>query len=134
MKRNLICGGAAILFGLLIALGPQFLFKTCGIHDDDVPVCYWAARAEISMGILIAALGVYLIFFTNIKVQLGLTISIFMSGIVAGLIPFDIFFGVCKDTSMVCYRVTLPALTVISALLIIGAVVNMMLLEKKTRS
>lgn len=136
MKRNIISGGAAVLFGLLLALGPQFLFKICGSshNSEQLQFCYWAARGEIAAGILIAALGIFIILLSDIKVQMGLTISIFLAGIVALLIPFRDFYGFCADTSMRCNTVTFPALVVICSLLIIGTVVNTIYLEKKTRS
>ena len=31
MKKAIICGSAVIIFGLLIGLGPQFLFKVCSL-------------------------------------------------------------------------------------------------------
>lgn len=134
MKRNFISGGAAVLFGALIALGPQYLFKICTVHEAGAAFCYWVGRAEISMGILIAVLGICMFIFSDVKVQLGLSIGIFLTGIVALLIPQDMFFGVCKDAEMSCNKYTLPSLTVICAVLIIGAIVNMMSLEKKSRS
>ena len=134
MKKSIISGAAAIIFGLLIALGPQFLFKVCGVHDDSLPRCYWAARAELCMGILIAAMGICMLFLSDMKTQLGMSISIFLMGIIALLIPFDKFISFCKDAELVCRRVTFPILTVLSSLVVLGALINMAYLEKKTKS
>jgi len=135
VKKNFISGGAAVLFGLLIALGPQFLFKGCGVHGDEhIPFCYWAARGELAVGFLIAAIGIWIILSADLKVQMGLSISIFLAAIVAGIIPYKVFFSVCADASMRCNKVTLPALTIICALLLIGVIFNVIYLEKKTRS
>jgi len=134
MKRNIISGGAAVLFGLLLILGPQFIFKVCGQHGSGFPVCHWSGLAELCVGILIAALGICIILISDFKVQLGLTAGVFLAAVVAGLIPYEIFFGVCDNDTMTCRIAALPALTVISALLFIGAVFNMIYLEKKTRA
>jgi len=135
VKKNYISGGAAVLFGLLIALGPQFLFKVCEAHGGDhYSFCYWAARGELAAGFLIAAMGIFIILFSNLKVQMGISISIFLAVIVAGLIPYRVFFGVCANESMRCNKVTLPALTIICALSLIGVIINVIYLEKKTRS
>jgi len=134
MKRNIISGTAAILFGLFIALGPQFLFKMCGQHESGYSACHYAGLAELCIGILIASTGICIVLISDIRIQLGLTIGLFLMAIVAGLIPHEVFFGVCKNKEMSCYNAALPALTVISALLLIGVVYNMIYLEKKTRT
>jgi hypothetical protein len=99
--KKLIISTIVIMIGLLISLGPQFLFKICrpaivssGNIDDccaepevnsccvptvsNLPVCYWTARAEIGMGLLIIALGICMIVFTDPKTQLGLLIGTFL--------------------------------------------------------
>ena len=136
MKRNVISGSAAVLFGLLIALGPQFIFKVCGVelhHDDEIIRCNWVARMEIATGALIAALGVCIIFISDFKIQLGLTIGIFMADIVSASFLINQFVGLCREPEMACQKVTLPALVVICSLLFAGAVFNMIYLERKTR-
>ncbi|MDR2402558.1 MAG: DUF4418 family protein [Spirochaetaceae bacterium] len=49
MKNRIISGGTVIVFGLLIALGPQFLFKVCPIMGDMIMKCHWPAQAEIGV-------------------------------------------------------------------------------------
>jgi len=134
MKRNIISGGGAILFGLLIALGPQFLFKMCGQHESGYSACHWAGLAELCMGILIASVGICIVLISDIRIQLGLTTGLFLMAIVAGLIPYEIFFGVCDSDTMTCRKNALPALTVVSGCLLIGVVYNLIYLEKKTRT
>ena len=76
--KKIIVAAIVIALGLLISLGPQFLFKVCGpamASSGDIdeccaepevsscctpmvsslPVCHWTARAEIGMGLLIVA-------------------------------------------------------------------------------
>ncbi|MDR0474411.1 MAG: DUF4418 family protein, partial [Treponema sp.] len=78
MKKAIIFGAVIIILGLLIALGPQFLFKVCGHGEDKYPHCHWSAQAEIGMGLLIIALGTCMIVFTDPKTHLGLIIGVFM--------------------------------------------------------
>jgi len=134
MKKNIISGGGAVIFGLLIALGPQFLFKICESHGDNILRCFWMARVELCVGILIAALGICLIVFSDQKTQLGITISLFLTGLFAGIIPMDQFIGICKDAEAICRKVTVPALLIICVLLVIGAVINIIYLERKTKT
>ena len=83
MKNRIISGGMVIVCGLLIALGPHYLFKVCPVVGDMFMRCHWSAQAEIGIGALIAALGIALIFFANPKTRLGLTIGVFLAGILA---------------------------------------------------
>jgi hypothetical protein len=142
MKKAVIFGAIVILLGLLIALGPQFLFKVCGISMTDsgtledccaepveeasccapaissYPICHWSAQAEIGMGLLIVALGACMIVFTDPKTHLGLMIGIFMASIIALAIP-NFLIGGCGAAAMSCRRIAFPALTVESIVLLV---------------
>jgi uncharacterized membrane protein YedE/YeeE len=120
MKNRIISGSIAIVFGLLIALGPQFLFKVCPVMGDMIMKCHWSARAEIGVGALIAALGIALVVFASPKTRLGLTIGIFLFGVLALLVP-HVLIGGCAGHSMACRKIAFPAITVISILLLIGS-------------
>ena len=134
MKNRIISGGAVIIFGLLIALGPQFLFKVCPVVDGMFMRCHWSARAEIGIGgPLIAALGVALVFFANPKIRLGLTVGVFLSGVLALLIPHALIGG-CVNHTMPCRKITFPALTVISVLLLATAAFNALYLARSQPS
>jgi hypothetical protein len=119
MKIRIIGGSAAIVLGLLIAVGPQFLFKVCEAMDGNFMKCHWSAQAEIGVGALIAALGLVSLFFASPKTRLGIIIGIFLSSILALLIP-HILIGGCAMDSMPCRKVAFPAITVIGILLLIG--------------
>jgi hypothetical protein len=130
MKNRIVSGGAAIVFGLLIALGPQFLFPVCPIAGSMIMKCHWSAQAEIGVGAVIAALGIALIFFTNPKIRLGLTIGIFLSAVLALLVP-HVLIGGCDMHTMPCRKITFPSITIISILLLIGAALNTFYLARK---
>jgi hypothetical protein len=126
MKNRIISGGAVIIFGLLIALGPQFLFKACPVAEGMIMKCHWSVQAEIGIGgPLIAGLGIALIFFSNPKIRLGLSVGIFLSGVLALLIP-HVLIGGCSMHSMACRKITFPAITVISILLLITTALNVL--------
>nr|AGS53106.1 hypothetical protein [uncultured bacterium contig00036] len=114
---RIIPGAVAIVAGLLIAIGPQCLFRVC----ETMMRCHWTAQAEIGVGAVIAALGVAMIFFTNSEIRLGLVIGILLSGVLALLIP-HVLIGGCSAVTMQCRKIAFPAITVISILLIAGSV------------
>jgi hypothetical protein len=133
MKNRIVSGSAVIVFGLLIALGPQFLFKVCPVVDGMYMKCHWTAQAEIGIGgPLIAGLGIALIFFASSKIRLGLTIGIFLSGVIALLIPHALIGG-CPMHSMACRKITFPAITVIAILLLISSALNVAYLSRKKK-
>jgi hypothetical protein len=118
MKKAIITGTVVIILGLLIALGPQFLFKVCAHGESGYPHCHWSAQAEIGMGLLIVALGVCMIVFTDAKTHLGLLIGIFLASIIALAIP-NTLIGGCGMMSMQCRKVAFPALTAESIILLV---------------
>jgi len=130
MKKYIICAAMVIVLGLLIALGPEFLFKVCSAHDSTFPRCHWSARAELGMGMLIAALGICLIIFTDSKTQIGLFIGIFFSSIISLSIP-NALIGGCSVKTMACQRVAFPAITIISVIMLVFSAAMVVYMEKK---
>jgi hypothetical protein len=120
MKIRIFGGAAVIALGLLIALGPQYLFKVCEPMGENFMKCHWTAQAEIGAGALIAALGIALIVFASSKIKLGLVIGVFAAGVLALLFPHALIGG-CAMHAMQCRKIAFPALTVVSILLLIGS-------------
>jgi hypothetical protein len=129
MKNRIISGAVTVVLGLLIAFGPQFIFKVCSFVEDNFPRCHWSAQAEIGMGMIIAALGVCLIVLDEEKTRLGLTIGILLADIIVLFIPHKLIGG-CGMMTMDCRRVAFPALSLIGGLLLVGAVANIFFLER----
>jgi len=123
MKKEIIFSIVVILLGLLIALGPQFLFKVCGHGETGFPHCHWSAQAEIGIGLLIVALGACMIVFNEPKTYLGLFIGAFLASIIALSIP-NFLIGGCGSLAMKCHKVAFPALTAVSiGLLVFSAII-----------
>jgi len=156
LKKSIIFSAVITVLGLFIALGPQFLFKVCdpamvstGEAEDccadsetsnccapaasDLPVCHWTAQAEIGVGLLIAALGICMVVFTDPKTQQGLAISVFFTAIVALFIP-NTLIGGCDSMAMACHRIAFPALTIESIVLLVFSAVIMVFGEIKKPS
>jgi hypothetical protein len=131
MKNQIMSGAATIALGLLIAFGPQFIFKVCNGTEEGFPQCHWSAQAEIGMGMILVALGGCFLVFAEQKTRFGLTIGVFLISIITLLIP-HVLIGGCSMMSMACRRVAFPWLSVISIVLLVGAVANMFFLEGNT--
>jgi len=131
MKRSIIFAAVVIALGFLIALGPQFLFKVCAHGEESFPHCHWSAQAEIGIGLLIAALGICMIVFTDVRTRLGLLIGILLASIIALAVPHTLIGG-CGMMSMQCRKVAFPALTIESVvLLVFSAVIITVIAIKK---
>ena len=115
---GIVFGSLTAVLGLLIAWGPKFLFYVCTSSCCCAnPPCFYAAQAEIAMGMVIAALGLCVILYNDPKTRFGLAISIFLTGLIALLIPLVIFGG-CVVLDMACHRIGFPALIILSSLLL----------------
>ena len=118
MKDTLKGAGAAVL-GLIIALGPKFIFKACTVGGCDCcgeyPQCLWATQAVLGVGFLIAALGLCMIIHNDPKTQFGMLLGIFVTAIIAILLPY-VFIGGCPGKTMACYRRAFPGIAVFASL------------------
>lgn len=153
MLKAIVFGVVIIILGLFIALGPQFIFQVCGstitssevivdcctvfeISSCCVPdvgrlaICYWTARAEIGIGLLIVALGTCMLVFADRKIHFGLAIGTLFSSIIAWAVP-NLLIGGCSSLVMRCHKVAFPALTVVSVVLFIFSVIIIFILQKQ---
>lgn len=88
-----------------------------------VMTCHWTGRAELGLGIVIAILGALLIIISSAFIRIGLSISLTLNGILTLLIP-TYFIGVCAGVHMSCRSLTLPALIIVSSIVILAGVIN----------
>ena len=139
-----ISGIIFIVTGLLIAIGPQTVFKPCTallelVSGRMVPMrCHWAAAAETGIGGAIAFLGLLLLFFPvgskgSSQLRLGLSISLAVMGLVTVLLPTKLI-GVCMTKTMECNLLMLPMLMVLGSAVIAAALANVFLLYKEAAS
>ncbi|MDR1931764.1 MAG: DUF4418 family protein [Spirochaetales bacterium] len=138
MKNRILSGAGVIVLGLLISLGPQFLFKVCGpvvSHDGGGSTwmkCHWSAQAEIGVGALAAALGIAILLFVSRETRIGLSVGVFFSAVLAALIP-HVLIGGCSMASMPCQTLAFPAITVFSILLLVFSLGNIVYLIRRVK-
>ncbi|MDR1247306.1 MAG: DUF4418 family protein, partial [Clostridiales Family XIII bacterium] len=80
MRNRIIGGVTAIVLGLLVSLGPTYIFKVCPHTGGAFMACHWTARAEIGVGMMISALGLLMIAVKSAGARLGFVAAIFLSG------------------------------------------------------
>ena len=136
MKNKILAAITAVL-GLLAAIGPRTLFPVCSAAEMKMK-CYYAANAEVAVGIIAAIVGIAIILIDKNKIRISLSAVQAILGLVIILIPTAII-GVCGSPMMHCVSTTKPALIVIGALDITVSVILALLIardisiEKKTR-
>lgn len=161
MKSRLVSGLLLMILGVIIAIGPMVIFPVCGVKHSDgdkaqgnsmavpnedemvqgtpaqstahkVMRCFWTSRAEMGLGALISITSVLLIVLKSKKIRIGLSISTALHGILALLIP-TVLIGVCDNHHMHCRIGTLPALVILSSLVIAISIINIIFLLKFSR-
>ncbi len=76
--------------------------------------CYWTARAEIGMGILLLAVGVFLFISRQLESRRFLSIFAIILSILVILFPTNLI-GVCANPDMFCVALMKPILLLIGA-------------------
>ena len=117
MKKSIISGIPAVIFGLLIVLGPHYIFRACSACCA-APVCFWSIQTTLGLGMALAAMGMCIITFNDPQISLGLLMGILVSGLMSLLVPLVIIGG-CEDITMACHTTAFPALTVVSSVVVV---------------
>ncbi|MBO4747714.1 MAG: DUF4418 family protein [Clostridiales bacterium] len=127
MKNRIIFAAAFVLLGLLVILAPTVIFPVC--ESEMKMACFFTKKAEIGVGLLIAAIGVVSFFLKNKDIRIGLSIAQFLNAALVLALPLKLT-GLCKKSDMACRVKTLPALIVLSVLLAIVAASEIFILAK----
>lgn len=134
MRKKTFAGVVIIILGLFIAIGPFTLFHVCRPDNPDMYMrCYWTARAELGLGIVISILGLLTAILPSAKTKTGLSIAAALNSVVAFLIP-NFLIGVCEGKHMHCHAVSLPALSILSVILFLTAIINIISLYRNEGS
>jgi hypothetical protein len=133
LKNRIIYGLAVTALGILISIGPRYFFKVCQpMMGMPFMTCHWTARAELGVGIVIAALGLLSLAFGSAKTRLGLACAVFLSGALALAFP-HVLIGGCAMETMACRTIAFPVLTVLSVLAIACSALEIFYLRKPNR-
>jgi len=130
MKKTILFSAIIVILGVLISIGPIFIFKGCAAGCCSVyPECFWMIKAMQGLGMIITALGIFYVIYNDPKIQLGMTISIFFTGIITLLSAHVILHG-CELKSMECNLVTVPVLTGLAIAVIVVSGIKFVSLRK----
>lgn len=112
MKQKITSIGT-ILVGLLLAFGPQFLFRPCPT-TEKVMKCFWSCQALLVVGCVVAVAGLLMLIVKGSEARRALSAVTFALLVGAILIP-TVVIGGCVKEEMACRLVTFPATNGLSA-------------------
>lgn len=128
MKQKITSIGTIVL-GLLLAFGPQFLFRPCPT-TEKVMKCFWSCKALIVVGCVLALVGLLQLLAKNAGTRRALGIVGLALFLCAILIPTSII-GCCVKDDMACRLLTFP---ITHSLSVVGLVLQgaaLLIKEKK---
>ena len=113
-----------VVLGLLLAIGPWTIFKTCSTAEN-IMKCYYSCRAVLIIGIILMVIGLIKLLFKKSQN----TVTCISSAVIFALtilIP-SWAIGGCANPAMACQKIAFPC---IYAICVIGAVIQLILAWK----
>lgn len=121
-KAAPIVGVILTLLAILLFAGLATFASPCASHGDGAPVCFWAFRALLGAGGILAIISIVRIFETDEGERRGLSLAAALLGGLIAAIPGGLI-ELCADASMTCNVVMRPfALCVGAAVFLVGAI------------
>ena len=112
MKKQIIPACVMLALSLVIAVGSITFLAPCTHEDGTVGACWWAGRALLGLGCLLAVISVLAL--VSARARFGT----YLSGIAvcaAGALTPGTLISLCKMSSMRCRAVMQPAMIILFA-------------------
>lgn len=130
MNKYRIPAIIVLVLSLLLAIGSQTFLGAC-VHDDgSFGACYWACRALLGEGILLAMLALAALAFK--RERPGLYLAMLPASLLGMLTPGTLI-AICKAPTMRCRMVTRPAMMILFALALVAALIGWLLSRREAR-
>ncbi len=132
-RLSMVLGIAILVICLIITFGVEFIFHSCGAHDDgSYMACHWAQKAVMTAGITLAIQAAALVFTNDKRTQTVVSSCIACGAIVTALIP-NVIINLCMMPTMHCNAVMRPWTIVCCVVLFIICVINAIINSVKTK-
>lgn len=132
MKNRAGLGIFYIVVGLLMSLGPKYIFIGCKFNEDHPMKCWWSTQAILGIGIIFIISGISYMLIKSKGINLGISLMSIFIGIYSIAIP-KFLIGGCKKDMMPCLAVEFPFIYLISGILIIVSIINIIYLRKQIK-
>ncbi len=130
MKKQIIPGCAMLVLALVIAIGSVTFLGPCVHEDGSVGACWWAGRALLGLGCLLAVLAVFALLSRRAR------FGTYLSGIavcVLGILTPGILISLCRMSSMHCRAVMQPAMIILFAVAGLAALAGVLFCRKEQK-
>ena len=130
MKKQIIPGCAMLVLALVIAIGSVTFLGPCVHEDGSVGACWWAGRALLGLGCLLAVLAVFAILSRRAR------FGTYLSGIavcVLGILTPGTLISLCRMSSMHCRAVMQPAMIILFAVAGLAALAGVLFCRKEQK-
>ena len=112
MKKMIISGCVMLVLALVITIGSFTFLSPCVHEDGTVGACWWAGRALLGLGCLLAVLSVFTLLSGHAR------FGTYLSGIAVcavGILTPGTLISLCRMDSMRCRAVMQPAMIILFA-------------------
>lgn len=114
--KNKVTSIGTLILGVLLAAGPQFLFKPCPTTEKFMK-CFWSCKALIVVGAVLALVALLQLLAKESEARKHLSIVGIALAVSAILIP-TVIIGGCAKAEMACKVITFPITHTLSAIAI----------------
>ncbi len=112
MKKTIIPACVTLILSLVIVLGSFTFLRPCTHEDGSVGACWWAGRALLGLGILLAVLSALTLL--SRRARFGTYLSC-LAVCVMGILTPGTLISLCRMSSMRCRAVMQPAMIILFA-------------------
>ncbi|MBR1559532.1 MAG: DUF4418 family protein [Clostridia bacterium] len=130
MKKSLIPAVIVLVLALVAAIGSQGFLGPCVHEDGSFGACHWAGRAELGVGLLLAALALLGILVKTAR--RGLYLAMLPTALLGILTPGTLI-SLCAMDTMRCRALMRPAMTILFALSLVAALIGLLLSRGEER-
>ena len=115
-KAQPLVGIILTALSVLLIVGILSFAGSCGVHDDgSVSACFWAERAVLGMGIVLAILSVVRIFERDEGERRGLSLAAACLGVLIACAP-GVLIDLCMMATMRCHTIMRPFVLIVGVL------------------
>ena len=130
MKKQIIPGAIMLAAALVIAIGSLTFLGPCVHEDGSTGACWWAGRALLGLGCLLAVLSVFALLSRRAR------FGVYLSGMAVcalGFLTPGTLISLCRMSSMHCRAVMQPAMMILFAVAALAALAGILSAGKEQK-
>ena len=130
-KKGLLPAAVILVLALAAAVGSRSFLGPCVHEDGSFGVCHWAGRALFGVSLLQLSEAAAAVITRDTGVRRGLFLSMFLTGILAMVIPGGLI-SLCGMATMRCRSLMRPAMLLLFGVMAAVAAAGFLRSGKRT--